>query len=69
MVHIAAPVEPKTMPIQPSCQAQVAALTSEKTGISVECSDFSNIFSSDSVAELPEHTGINNHSINPLDNK
>ena len=32
-------------------------------------SDFSNIFSSDSAAELPEHTRINNHLINLLGDK
>ena len=57
------------MPIHPFCQAQVAALTSEETGIPAEYSDFSNVFSSDSPAELPEYTGINDHPINLLDNK
>ena len=57
------------MPIHPSCQAQVAALMSEETGIPTEYSDFSNVFSSDSAAELPEHTGINDHPINLLDDK
>ena len=69
VVHVAALAEPTTMPIHPSCQAQVAALTSEETGIPTEYSDFSNVFSSDSAAELPEYTGINNHSINLLDDK
>ena len=57
------------MPIHLFCQAQVASLTSKKTGIPIEYSDFSNTFSSDSTAELPEYTGINNHPINLLDNK
>ena len=69
VVHVAALAEPTTMPIHPSRQAQVAALTSEETGIPAEYSDFSNVFSSDSAAELPEHTGINDHPINLLDNK
>ena len=69
VVHVAALAEPTTMPIHPSCQAQVAALTSEETGIPAEYSDFSNVFSSDSAAELPEHTGINDHPINLLDDK
>ena len=57
------------MLIYSSCQAQVAMLTSEETGIPAEYSDFSDIFSSDSAAELPEHTGINDHPINLLDDK
>ena len=42
---------------------------SEKTGISAEYSDFSNVFSSDSAVKLLEHTRINDHPINLLDNK
>ena len=44
-------------------------LTSKKTGIPAKYSDFSNVFSLDSAVELPEHTGINDHLINLLDNK
>ena len=69
VVHVAALAEPTTMPIHPSRQAQVAVLTSEETGIPAEYSDFSNIFSSESATELPEHTGINNHPIDLLNNK
>ena len=69
VVHVTALVEPTTMPIHPSCQAQVAALTSKKTGIPAEYSIFFNIFSSVFAAELPEHTRINDHPINLLDNK
>ena len=69
VVHVAALAEPTTMPIYPSCQAQVAALSSEETGIPAKYSDFSNVFSSDFAAELPEHTRINNHLINLLDDK
>ena len=69
VVHVAALAKPTTMPIHPSCQAQVAALMSKETGIPAEYSDFFNVFSSDSAAELPEHTGINDHSIDLLDDK
>ena len=69
VVHVAALAEPTTMPIYSSCQTQVAALTSEETGILAGYPNFSNVFSSDSVAKPLEHTGINNHSINLLDNK
>ena len=67
MVYVVALAEPTTMLIYFSCQVQVAALTSEEIGIPTEYSDFSNVFSLDSTAELPEHTGINNHPINLLD--
>ena len=69
VVHVAALAKLTTMPINSSYQAQAAMLTSEKTGILTEYFDFSNIFSSDSAAELPEHTGINDHSIDLQDNK
>ena len=69
VMHIAALAEPMTMPIYPSCQAQVAALTNEETGIPAEYSDFSDVFSPDSAAELLEHIGINDHPIDLLDNK
>ena len=69
VIHVLAVAEPTTMPIHPSRQAQVAVLTSKKTGILAKYSDFSNVFSSDSVAELPEHNRINDHPINPLDDK
>ena len=69
VMHVAALVKPITISIYPSCQAQVATLTSEKTRIPAEYSNFSNVFSSDSAAELPEHNEINDHFINLLDNK
>ena len=69
MMHVVALAEPSTMPIYSFCQAQVAAPMSKKTGIPAEYSDFSNVFSSDSPAELPEYTGINDHPINLLDDK
>ena len=69
VVYVAALAEPTIMPIHSSRQAQVAALTSEEIRIPAEYSDFSNVFSSDSAAELPEHTGINNQPINLLNNK
>ena len=44
-------------------------LTSEETGIPAEYSDFSNVFSLNSMLQLPEQTGINDHPIDLLDNK
>ena len=69
LVYVAALAKPTIIPIHLSHQAQVAVLTSKETRIPAEYSDFSDLFSSDSVAELPKHTGINNHPINLLDNK
>ena len=69
VLYVATLAEPTTMLIHSSCQTQVAALTSEETGIPADYFDFSNVFSSDSTSELPEHTEINDHSINLLDDK
>ena len=69
VVHVVALAKPTTIPIHPFYQAQVASLMSKETGIPAKYSDFSNVFSSDSLVKLLEHTGINNHPINLLDNK
>ena len=69
VVYIAALAEPTTISIPLFCQAQVALVTSKKTGIFAEYFNFSNIFSSDFTAELLENTRINDHSINLLDDK
>ena len=69
VMHVAALAKLITMLIYPSRQAQVAALIREKTGIPAKYFDFSNVFSSHSAAELPEHIGIYDYPINLLDNK
>ena len=69
LVYVAAPAEPTTMPIYLSCQAQVAALMSKETGILAKYSNFSNVFSLNSAAELTERTKINDDPINLLDDK
>ena len=69
LVHIMALTKPITIPINHSYQAQVAVLMSKETGILAKYSDFSNVFSSDSAAELPEHTRIHDHPINLLSDK
>ena len=69
MVHVVALAKWTTMLIYSSYQVQVALLKSEKNGILTECSNFSNVFSSDSAAKIPEYTRINDHSINLLYNK
>ena len=62
-------VKQMTILIYPFCQAQVALLISEKTGILVEYFDFSNIFSSDFTEKLPEYNKIHNYYIYLLLNK
>ena len=69
VIYIAALTKPIIIPIYPSCQTQVTLLKSEKTEILAEYSNFSDIFLLDSVEELPEHTRINDYSINLLNNK
>ena len=69
MMHITALSKPTTMLIHPFCQAQIALLTSKKTGILAEYSNFSNIFSSELAVELPEYIKINNYPINLLNDK
>ena len=69
VLYIAALAEPTTKPIYPSCQAKIALLISEKIEVLTEYSNFSNIFSSNFAAELPEHNRINNYPINLLNNK
>ena len=69
MMHIVALAKLTSMPIHSFCQVQVALLTSKETRDLVEYSNFSNIFSSNSAAELPDYTRINNHLINLQDNK
>ena len=53
------------MPMHSKKQAQVRALLFNKapTKILVEYSDYSNIFSAEYVAELPENAGINKYVI------
>ena len=46
-------------------QAQVGALLFDKafTKVLVEYSNYSNVFSAENIAELPENTGINKYII------
>ena len=69
VVHVMALIKPTTMPIYSSYQVQVAVLISQETGIPTEYSDFFEVFSSDSMAQLAKYTRINNHSIDLLDDK
>ena len=52
-----------------SRQAQIASLDVEEVTIPAEYLDYTDVFSPNSVAELPKHTGINDHPINLIDDK
>ena len=53
------------MDAQGQSGAQVGALLFDEapTEIPAEYSDFSNVFSAENAAELPENTGVNEHAI------
>lgn len=55
--------------IHPSWQAQIASLDVKEVTISSEYTEYTHIYLSDSIAELPKHTNINNHPINMIDDK
>ena len=61
----------KKMPMYFKKQAQVRALLFDKTPTEVpaEYFDYSNVFSAENAAELPENTGINEHAIKQKDGK
>ena len=64
MVHVAIR-EQEEMPVHSERQAQVGALLFDKapTEIPAEYSNYSDIFLAENAAELPENTGINEHTI------
>ena len=64
VVHIAALTSTMTT-IYPARKAQIASLNLEEVPDTVPAaySDYADVYSKDSAAELPEHTGINNHAI------
>ena len=68
VVHVAIR-EQKEMPVhfkkQAQIKAQIGALLFNEapTEVPVEYSDYSNGFSAEHAAELPENTGINEHAI------
>ena len=69
--------EQEEMPIHAEMQAQIqdgaqigALLFNESPiEVSVENSDYSNVFSAENATELPENTGINEHAIKLEENK
>ena len=64
VVHVAIR-EREEMPVHSERQTQVGALLFDKafTKVSAEYSDYSNVFSAENAAELPENTGMNEHAI------
>ncbi len=56
--------------MHPSKRAQIAHLKADKapTKVPSKYADFTDIFSLKLTAELPEHTEINNHAIELVDN-
>ena len=57
--------EQKEMPVHSKRQAQVGALLFDEapTKVPAEYSDYSDVFSAENAAELPENTGMNEHAI------
>ena len=64
MVHVAIR-EREKMPVHSKRQAQVGVLLFDKapTEVPAKYSDYSDVFSAENVAELPENTGMNEHAI------
>ena len=72
VMHIVAlDIEGTNMAIHPFWAAQIRLLKANKalTTVSTKYSDYTNVFLSELAAELPEHTGINDHAIELEDSK
>ena len=55
--------------VHSSRQAQISSLDVKEVTIPSKYADYIDVFSPDSAAELPEHTGINDYSIDLMDHK
>ena len=57
--------------VYPSHRSQISDLIAEKapTTVSAKYSDFVDVFSPDLVSELPEHSAINDHAIELVDDQ
>ena len=72
VVHIAAlDIKGTNMAVHPSWTAQIKLLKANEapTTVPTKYSDNTDVFSSEFAAELPEHTGINDHTIELKDGK
>ncbi len=69
VVHVAALSIDLGDEVHPSRRAQIAHLKADEapTEVPSEYADFANVFSPKLAAELPEHTGINDHAIELVD--
>lgn len=55
--------------VHPSRQVQITLLDVKEVTIPSKYTDYTNVFSPNSTAELLEHTGINNYPIDLINNK
>ena len=72
VVHIVSLENPsQESDVHPSRRVQIAALVANKTPISIptEYSDFADVFSLELASKLHEHTRINNHAIELVDDR
>ncbi len=69
LVHVAALSVDSGDEVHPSRKAQIAHLKADEvpTEVPNEYADFADVFSPKLAAELPEHTGINDHAIELVD--
>ncbi len=69
VVHVAARSVDSGDEVYPSRKAQIAHLRADEvsTKIPSKYADFADVFSPKLTAALPEHTGINNHAIELVD--
>ena len=63
VVHVASLSLGAKMSVHPAREAQIVSLVAEEVTISAEFSDFADVFSKESAAELPEQSDINEHAI------
>ena len=70
VVHVAS-LRSTPLDVYPSGRPQISGLIAEETPTRVpnEYANFADVFSPDLAAELPEHTGINDHTIKLVDDQ
>ncbi len=71
VVHVAALSVDSSDEVHPSRKAQIVHLKADEapTKVPSEYADFADVFSPKLAAELPEHTRINNHAIELVDDR
>ena len=68
VVHMAA-LNVVDSSVHPSWQNQISSLDVKEVTIPFKYADYTNVFSPDCTAELPEHTDINDYLIDLIDDK